>query len=165
MSPVQPGDFAVIDTQTSLSPVIDLMERLSGGGASSIWNHAAICSSVLADGTIMIVEAEGRGAVKVAWHYASNPHKWSTGILPPCPSAGPAALKYVGTGYSYLDYAAIAAHVWHIPAPGLRAYIASTGHMICSQLVDQARLDGGSHLFTDGRWPGFVRPSDLGSLL
>jgi hypothetical protein len=167
---VQPGDYAVIDTQSPASPYIDIMERLSGGGASSIWNHAVICTRVVTNPltgtrTVMIMEAEPGGAVERPWHYQANPHKWSTGILPPCPQAGEAALLYDGTPYSFLDYATIAAHAWHIPAPGLRAYVASTRSMICSQLADQSRLDGGSHLFDDGRWPGFVRPCDLGALL
>ena len=37
--------------------------------------------------------------------------------------------------------------------------------LICSQLVDRSEEDGGTHLFSDGRWPGFVMPTDLGALL
>jgi hypothetical protein len=37
--------------------------------------------------------------------------------------------------------------------------------MMCSQLADQCRADGGSHLFDDGRWPGYVTPLDIGLLL
>jgi hypothetical protein len=68
-------------------------------------------------------------------------------------------------GYSYLDYVALAFHSLHIPFPGLKNYIASTRHMTCSQLVDQAEKDAGVQLFKDGRWPGYVMPSDLGRLL
>lgn len=76
-----------------------------------------------------------------------------------------AALRYVGVPYSFLDYAAIAAHHFRLPIPGLRAYVASTGHQICSQLVDQCYQDAGVHLFQDGRWPGYVCPADLANLL
>jgi hypothetical protein len=66
-----------------------------------------------------------------------------------------------GVGYSDLDYFAIAAHRLHIPGPGLKSYIGSTGHMICSQLVDQAYTDEGVNIFTDKRWPGYVMPASL----
>jgi hypothetical protein len=66
--------------------------------------------------------------------------------------------------YSFLDYAALAAHRWHIPTPGLKRFVGDTGHMICSQLVDQAAADGGWRLFDDQRWPGFVTPGALWQL-
>lgn len=76
-----------------------------------------------------------------------------------------AALTYVGVPYSFLDYAAIAAHRFRLPIPWLRRYVASTKHEICSALVDQIYLDAGVRLFTDGRWPGYVCPADLYRLL
>ncbi|MFE1764099.1 hypothetical protein ACWDBF_02150 [Streptomyces angustmyceticus] len=76
-----------------------------------------------------------------------------------------AATRYVGVPYSFLDYLAIATHRFRLPVPGLRRYVASTRHMICSQLVDQCYLDGGVHLFADGRWPGYVTPMALYRLL
>ncbi len=33
--------------------------------------------------------------------------------------------------------------------------------MICSQLVDQSYQDAGVHLFSDGRWSGYVTPGAL----
>jgi hypothetical protein len=81
-----------------------------------------------------------------------------------------AALEYVGTPYSFLDYVSIAAHhvdpVWRI-APGacgsqrLAQYVRDSGHMICSQLADQAMADAGWHNFNDGRLPQDVTPSAL----
>lgn len=75
------------------------------------------------------------------------------------------AHKYIGTPYSFLDYGAMAAHRLHVPAPGLKRYIASTKHVLCSQLVDQCYADAGYQLFTDGRWPGYVAPSSLYEML
>jgi hypothetical protein len=75
------------------------------------------------------------------------------------------AVDHIGTPYSFIDYVAIAAHGLHLPVPGLRAYIASTRHEICSQLVDSAYLANGVHLYADGRWPGYVDPLDLADLL
>jgi hypothetical protein len=123
-----------------------------------------ICSRV-ENGTVYIVEAESHGAVETAWHYETRPHQWSSGIIDMPVTAGAAALRYVGVGYGWLDYAAMTAHELHIPAPGLKSYIDSTHTLICSQLVDRATLDAGKHLFTDGRWPGYCKPSDLGFLL
>ena len=77
-----------------------------------------------------------------------------------------AAEHYLGTPYSAADYFAIAAHHLHLPGSFLlKDYVASTRHMICSQLVDQCCLDAGAHLFSDGRWPGYVVPADLANLI
>ncbi|WP_327071544.1 hypothetical protein [Kitasatospora sp. NBC_01302] len=76
-----------------------------------------------------------------------------------------AATNYVRVPYSFLDYAAIAAHRFRLPIPWLRRYVASTKHEICSALVDQIYQDAGVHLFQDRRWPGYVCPADLWRLL
>jgi hypothetical protein len=86
------------------------------------------------------------------------------------PAVARAALRYVGTPYSFLDYVSIAAHrldpVWKV-APGacgsqrLAQYVRDSGHMICSQLADQALADAGWHVFDDGRLPQDVTPADL----
>jgi len=70
-----------------------------------------------------------------------------------------------GTPYSALDYLSLAMRRFHIPVPGLRAYIKDSGHMICSQLVDYCYQQGGVELFSDGRWNGDVTPSDMARLL
>jgi hypothetical protein len=66
-----------------------------------------------------------------------------------------------GVGYSLLDYVALALHHWGLRPGWLRRYIASTGHLICSQLVDLVLQRAGLHLFSDGRDPGDVSPGDL----
>lgn len=76
-----------------------------------------------------------------------------------------AARRYVGRPYSILDYVALAGR--HVLAlkPTQRTpfdrYITATGHMICSQLVDQALSDAGYHVFDDGRIPQDVTPAAL----
>jgi len=67
--------------------------------------------------------------------------------------------------YSFLDYGALVLRRLHIPAPGLRGFIASSEHMICSQFVDTCYAACGVHLFDDGRWPGYVTPAMLAELL
>jgi hypothetical protein len=112
-----------------------------------------------------IVEAEPGGAVL---GYLSEYDPAHVVWLPCPPQFGPAvadaARGLLGTPYSFLDYFAIAAHRLHIPAPGLRRYIADTHHLICSQLVDEAARRGGWQIFDDGRWPGFVTPGALNKL-
>lgn len=155
-----PGDFAVCSIAGQAGALISAMERL-GYGHATRWDHAFIYM-----GSGQIVQAEPGGAVLAA---LGTPAclLWSTGIIPLtgpqrsaiCEAAAGYAERH--TGYSWLDYGAIAAHRFHLPAPGLKGFIASTGHMICSQLVDECYQDAGVHLFQDGRWPGFVAPFDL----
>ena len=177
LADVKPGAWAVVNTGARPSPLITAAEYLStlaaGHPRYSKWDHAVMCTGVKPDGTVMIAEAEPGGARNVPWHYETRPHLWSTGIIDMPEEAGAAALRYTQAGswgprgvpYSGLDYVALTAHSLHVPAPGLRTFIASTMHQICSQLVDQAALDVGEHLFADGRWAGYVKPSDLGFLL
>lgn len=160
----QPGDFCVVQTDTRLTVLIETAEALSGGGYTE-FDHAVICSRVDSNGNVWVVEAMPSGAEENSWHYASHVHLWSTGRVQTTSAAATAALKYVGTPYSWLDYLAIAVHRWHIPFPGLKNFVADSRRMICSQLVDRAECDAGVHLFSDGRWPGYVRPSDLADLI
>lgn len=160
----QPGDFAVVSASGPGGLLISAMETIAYSHETS-FDHAFI---YLGGG--MIAQAETSGAQIT--HLGTYDHiLWSAGLLDPTPAQRDAicaaARGYVTarTGYSFLDYAAIAAHRFHIPVPGLRRYIASTHRMICSQLVDQCWQDAGYRLFSDGRWPGYVSPFDLGQLL
>lgn len=67
--------------------------------------------------------------------------------------------------YSEYDYLALVAHRLHLPLPGLKEYIARPDSLICSQFVDMSYLQAGVELFSDGRWPGYVKPMDLAELL
>jgi hypothetical protein len=94
---------------------------------------------------------------------------WSTGMVPLTDDQRgkivATALLCKGVPYSWADYYSLAARRLHIPVPGLKDYIADSGHMICSQLCDYVYMQAGVHLFTDGRWPGYVVPADLANLL
>jgi hypothetical protein len=165
----QPGDFAVVSMGGQGGALISAMEQIAYDH-STHWDHSFIYVGTVDGKPDQIVQAEPGGA-QIAdlgtYQYAI----WSTGILFPTATQraaivlaaeGYAAAK---TGYSWADYAAIALHRFRIPAPGLKAFIADTHRMICSQLTDQCYADAGVHLFQDGRWPGFVAPFDLGQLL
>jgi len=111
----------------------------------------------------MIIEAEPGGARIVPLHY-TNVH-WCEGIYGLLSATARdvemAAAGLRGVPYSWLDYGALAAHRLHVPVPGLRGFIAASGHEICSQLADELYLRLGAHIFEDGRWPGYVTPGAL----
>lgn len=71
------------------------------------------------------------------------------------------ARELIGTPYSFADYLTLAAVRLGLPSQLLRRYVASSGHMICSQLVDAVYCRSGIHLFDDGRPSQDVTPGDL----
>jgi hypothetical protein len=165
---VRPGDWAVISTGTNVTIPIVVAEYLADGFKNTMWNHAVIASRWDKQRGLMIVEAMSNGAVEVPWHYDNRPHAWSTDSdVPWSLSAGKASMVYAArrTPYGLRDYAYIAMYRTHVPWPNLKANMASTDRLICSQLVDQSCQDAGVHLYTDGRPPGDVMPSDIGHLI
>jgi len=162
----QPGDFCVVSVAGQGGKLIALGERLCGD-AFTQYQHAFIYT-----GGMRVVEAESGGARIRRMATFETPGQltlWSSARIELTGKQREAirdsALGYVGVGYSWLDYAAIGLHSKHLDVPGLRSYIASTHHQICSQLVDQCYANAGVHLFDDGRWPGYVTPADLATLL
>jgi hypothetical protein len=170
-----PGDFAVCRIGGAGGLAIGLGQWLNGAAAFARWEHALI---YLGDG--LCLQAEPGGAQIIARPVQPG-DLWSTG-LPQFELSTMQKLRVKreglrlrGVGYSALDYLALAARRLHLPDaavwPGpahrvsLRRYIEASGHQICSQLVDHLRLRVGSHLFTDGRWEGYVTPWDIGLLL
>jgi hypothetical protein len=77
------------------------------------------------------------------------------------PGVARAARRYVGTPYSFADYAAITGVRLGIANGPIRRYVTTSKHMICSQLADQSMADAGFHVFTDGRLPQDVTPGAL----
>lgn len=159
------GDFFLAPISGLGGMAIETAEWLNGDGFLKV-QHAGIYL-----GKGLTVEAMPGGAIQGdISQYDPESLVWSSGIIEfTIPATRhlicEAAKKYIGVPYSALDYFAIAAHRVHLPTPGLKKYIASTKHMICSQLVDQTFLDAGVHLFDDGRWPGYVTPGALDHLL
>lgn len=151
-----PGDIGLTQISGDVGRAIRFGQWLDGDGFAD-YEHAFVYT-----GAGHIVEAEPGGALdsllerydasRIAWLRCPDPYRVNV-----CK----AAKLYVGVPYSFADYAAIAAHRARLPVPGLRGYIESTGHMICSQLADRAAMDGGWHLFSDDRWPGYVDPGAL----
>jgi len=156
MSPEpQPGDIGLVRIDGPTGLAIRVGQWLNGSGFVNV-EHVFV---YVGDGRI--VEAEPGGAR--LWElseYDGRPIVWVR-----CPpehgqAVADAARSLVGTPYSAADYFALAAHRLHLPVPGLREYIADTGHMICSQLAAHAAHLGGWDLFPD-RWDGYDVPADF----
>jgi uncharacterized protein YycO len=160
----QPGDFFLLPIDGRVGRLIRIAQWLNGDGFDPV-QHAG---TYLGHG--YSVEAFPGGAKKLMM---SGPRYdgivWSTGAIELTPTQRNQvvahALDYVGVGYSFLDYLGLALARFGLRPRWLKRYIGNTGHMICSQLVDQAYMDAGVKLFTDDRIPGDVTPADLYNLL
>lgn len=158
-----PGDIFAVPMDGVAGPVIKFGQWLNGDGWTRYQHAGVVVGEVDGYQGTRTVEAYPGGAVigrldrfdpsEIVWLRCPPPYRDAV--------AG-AALGMKGTPYSDLEYMALALHRFHIPAPHLKAYIASGGHQICSQLADAAALKGGWHIYADGRWPGYVTPNDLG---
>lgn len=171
----KPGDYAVVPSLSAMGSLIGGMEYVVYHDWRD-WDHVFVYL-----GNNEVGEAAGKGFRIRKLAPPAGPAaygtlaRWSTGTIELTDAQRTtitdgarklaAANHGKGVGYSYLDYLAIAAHHWHIPAPGLQSYISSTGHMICSQAVDWLYEQAGVHLFSDGRWPGDVTPEDMARVL
>lgn len=156
----QPGDVLCTQIEGDVGRLIRLGQWLNGDGFAD-FEHCAVYI-----GNGQIVEAEPGGArIAELTEYNQRALVWLR-----CPdqyrdAVAAAARTQVGVPYSFLDYLAIALHRFHIPAPGLRAFIASGRHAMCSALADRIAALGGWHWYDDGRWEGYVTPADVWELI
>jgi hypothetical protein len=169
----QPGDFCCAPISGEVGRGITVLQWLDGDRLQP-YDHVEIFIGQPDDdalyGYTVSTYPGGHGKIALPCPAASLPGAlWSSGLitLTPAQRAGIIAwaAEHENTGYSWTDYAALILHGLHIPAPGLREFIASTRHMICSQFTDAAYSANGVELFTDDRWPGYVKPGDLAQLL
>ena len=133
-------------------------------------NHAGVC---LGNGDT--VEAQAAGAVrkqeqdKAGVNMGTALHDYIEACAPGRGRLIAAeAEMMLGTPYGFLDLVALAwASLKDDPSEPpakpnwWQARVMTEEKLICSQLVDQACLCAGVHLFTDGRLPGQVTPGDL----
>ncbi|BFP50080.1 hypothetical protein KCMC57_64480 (plasmid) [Kitasatospora sp. CMC57] len=159
----QPGDIGLTTIEGPIGVLVRFGQWINGTGFG-MYEHAFV---VLPGGRLIeampsgarirpLADYDGKHVLYVAPAGLTYSHR----VL-----IAETAAAYEGVGYSFADYLALALRRLRIPAPGLRRFIASTRHMICSQLADQAYTDAGVQLFADGRWPGWVTPGDLFQLL
>jgi hypothetical protein len=164
------GDFAVIPISGNVGKLISFGEWLNGDGFGA-YDHAEIYVG-MADANAPLGYTMGAypgGATLVPVPQDQTGWLWSTGHINLTDDQRSKivqnALACKGIPYSGLDYFALATHRLHVPAPFLKTYIASTKHLICSQLVDLCYDNAGVHLFNDNRWPGYVTPADLANVI
>lgn len=154
----QPGDFGLTQISGHVGRAIRVGQWLNGDGFSD-YEHAFVCV-----GGGDIVEAEPGGArIWTLSHYNASRIAWYRAPDGYGDEIATQARAMKGVPYSFADYAAIATVRLHLPLSSklLHNYVADSGHMICSQLVDEAYARAGVQLFDDGRLPGDVTPGDL----
>jgi cell wall-associated NlpC family hydrolase len=175
MSEPLPGDFMV--ARTRFAPLqAQLMSACIQWGTNSDVNHAGIH---VGDGQVIEARPGGAGYAPLTEYMGDNT-RWSAGygITSGLQRAAivAAAEHLIGTPYGWGDCVAIAlaqarlgghvdAHADWTHQPWWVKRLARTDRLICSQLVDQAYLLAGVHLFSDGRYPGMVSPADLQALM
>jgi hypothetical protein len=160
----QSGDIGLTQIRGRVGIGIHIAQGIASGfrpGSFANYQHAFVCVGGIRT-EMDIIEAEPGGAeLNPLARYDSYDVKYLR-----CPEefrfgVAEAAMQLEGVGYSFLDYGSLfLAHIG-IKADWLENYIKDSGHMICSQLADHAALQGGWHLFNDGRWEGDVMPIDL----
>lgn len=163
----RPGDIGLVRISGAGGRIIRALQAANGCGYEDYEHALGVRSNdPRSDADMMIVEAEPGGAQRVRMHYQIDKTRWL--VCPDDYRAGMVTwLNWCAdhkVPYSWLDYVAVGTHHYHIPVPGLRHYISSSGHMMCSQLVDWCASKAGWHLFDDGRWEGYVPPCDLNAL-
>lgn len=155
------GAIGLTQISGEVGKLIEVGQFLNRQGFKD-WEHAFLLGP-----NGQILEAEPGGA-KLGHVSEYSDIYWCNAIArqysaPRLESIWIGAQKYVGTKYSFLDYQALALHRFHLDMPGLEDYISDSGHMICSQLCDQAYLDQDAHLFAN-TWQGYVTPLGLYNL-
>lgn len=156
----QPGDIGLVTMGGESGKLIRLGQWLNGNGFEN-FEHAFVYL-----GSNLIIEAEPGGAKITSLHYDYTQIHWCAGISKLWDDAQrshvlSAARRYQDTPYSVVDYFALVAKRLHLFLPGLKKYVASSKHMICSQLADQIALDCGVQIFDYNYWTGYVTPGGL----
>lgn len=158
----RPGDIGLTQIGAPLGFFVTLGQWMNGDLSS--YTHAFI---YLGGGKVL--EAQPGGArISPLARYTGKYIRWSKWV--PLTNEHRAnilteALDLEGTPYSFADYAALALVRLHVRPKKLLNYVASSNHMICSQLVDYVYCKVGVHLFDDGRPSQDVTPGDLDRIL
>lgn len=153
----RPGDFGLVRIEGILGFFVLLGQWFIGD--YSWWTHAFV---LLDDDTI--IEARPGGAqILPLSEYDGREILWSEFELTPEERHRivAEARDMEGVPYSFADYAALFVERIGFRFGIIKGYVADSGHMICSQLVDEAYKRAGLHIFRDGRLSQDVSPGDL----
>jgi len=155
-----PGTIGLSRIGGALGWWISAGQALSGD--ASAWTHAFV---VLDADTVIEAQPGGARLAPLAPYLALDRavflHGWPRLDDVQVERLREEARRLVGTPYSFLDYLSLAALALDVRPAWLGRYVASTGHMICSQLVDHLMSQVGAHLFDDGRPSQDVTPGDI----
>jgi hypothetical protein len=172
MMRVMPGDFCCKPIAGGLGQAIRLGQWANGDGFTD-YDHTEIycgdADAVAPWGYTFSAYPGGAHHVALPCPPETLPGAlWSSGHIDLTARQRVAALEWClrlkGTPYSFLDYDALAAHRLHLPVPGLKTYIKSSGHQMCSQITDFIYMKAGVHFF-HGIWQGYVVPAMLSNLI
>lgn len=158
------GSIGLVKVDGVTGEAIRLGEILDGDGlADSKYQHAFVLESKAATATAQVIEAEPGGVRRTFLsEYAGREILWI-----PCPdeyqdAMVKAADTYLGIGYSFADYPAIAAHHLGLdPLHLVRGVVERSGHVMCSQMAAACVAKSGWPLIPAGSWPGYVTPARM----
>jgi cell wall-associated NlpC family hydrolase len=156
-----PGDFG-------LTKIKGLAGAFVSAGQWFVGDFAPVQHALVYVGNGMVVQAMPSGAEVIALKDASPVVKWSTGLIDLTEDERGdicvEALLLEHTPYSFLDYVSLALNRLGLRSRLISDRVASSGHLICSQLVVLAYERAGVTLFPN-TFPGDVTPGDLWKLL
>lgn len=180
MSELKPGDIMFGDIGGFIPGVFPvavgqlLLSTKKDRSSVKDWWHTRHAAVVGPNGdTIIQAMPHGVEEVPLSDAFMVDPHKY---LRFPDENFGLeialAAQRYLGIGYSFLDYYALFAAKLDNDGYDKRNWVekrvTDSGHMICSQHVDQSITDAGQkvygpsfHVFDDGRLSQDVYPAEL----
>lgn len=156
--PPRPGDFGLSRIGGVLGWFIARGQSLTGD--ASRYTHAFV---VIDDNTVIEAMPGGARITPLKEYFPGKDVIFSRMDINGTQQAEIVAhaRSFKGVPYSFMDYVSITIlHIGFRP-DWIKRYVKNSGHMICSQLVDEAYLRSGVHLFDDGRFPGDVTPGDI----
>jgi hypothetical protein len=173
MAQPRPGDFCCVPVSGPVGFGITLGQYLDGD-RFQFYDHTEIyvgkADAAGPFGYTVSTYPSGHGKRPLPCPAAQLPGSlWSSGLIDLTGAQRTGitawAVNHQDIRYSFLDYGALVLHGLHVPAPGLREFIASTDHMICAQYTVAGYALGGGVNLVKGEWAGYVKPGDLAKLL
>lgn len=154
----QPGDYFLTQITGFGGFLIRMAQALTGD--PSRYTHAGV---VLDDGTVIEAMPSGAQITPLEDILVRDTLAFSKFDLTDSQRGAIVceARKFIGVGYSFLDYLCLGLLGLGIKPKALREFVHGSNEMICSQLVDKAYHNANIYLFEDGRDSGDVTPGDL----
>lgn len=160
-----PGSIGLVHVDGLAGHAIEIADFLNGDGWED-YEHAFVFEGGTSLNDATVIEAEPGGARRALLsEYRGRKVLWL-----PCPpefsaAVVAAAVKYLGTPYSGMDFIDIAAYRFDFPLEVfIKDYVEDSKHIICSVMSDQAAMNGGWFIFPVDTYPGYVTPGHLSKM-